>query len=263
MFFLPGCKAAQLWTILQGEVECSLQGAQPLCGLSTDLIRAFNNIPRQHTFALAQHLGVPSKVLQPWRLDRVHVPLGCRALWAMPQLQLAVCRREMHWVFIVYAMIQLNFSWHITWGPFVLRCEHLASLTTRPLLPTCQTCWQWDLLAWWNSFACGTSKLRLRSLTAGPFIKITGINSLRFHSNVLPRRTNLRASCHLANVAVQASSRSASKHLNHAGKHWSVPGRHCDKSWLPSRPFFGHQHFMRSMVTVLLITLTSCDREPP
>jgi len=78
--FLPGCKAAQLWTILQGEVECSLQGAQPLCGLSTDLIRAFNNIPRQHTFALAQHLGVPSKVLQPWRLDRVHVPLGCRAL---------------------------------------------------------------------------------------------------------------------------------------------------------------------------------------
>lgn len=52
-----------------------------------------------------------------------------------------------------------------------------------------------------------------------PFIKITGINFLRFHSNVLPRRTNLRASCHLANVAVQASSRSASKHLNHAGKH--------------------------------------------
>jgi hypothetical protein len=78
--FLPGCKAAQLWTILQGEVECSLQGAQPLCGLSTDLIRAFNNIPRQHIFALAQHLGVPSKVLQPWRLDRVHVPLSCRAL---------------------------------------------------------------------------------------------------------------------------------------------------------------------------------------
>ena len=124
-------------------------------------------------------------------------------------------------------MIQLNFSWHIARGPFVLRCEHLASLTTRPLLPTCQTCWRWDLLAWWNSFACGTSKLRLRSLTAGPFIKITGSNFLRFHSNVLPRRTNLRASCHLANVAVQASSRSASKHLNHAGKHWSVPGRHC------------------------------------
>ena len=65
--FLPGRDASQLWTLLQGEIECSPQGDQPLCGLSTDLIRAFNNIPRQHTFALARNLGVPNKVTGPWK----------------------------------------------------------------------------------------------------------------------------------------------------------------------------------------------------
>ena len=65
--FVPGCEPSQLWAVLQGEIECALQADQPLCGLSTDLIRAFNNIPRQHTFGLAAHLGVPSTVTRPWR----------------------------------------------------------------------------------------------------------------------------------------------------------------------------------------------------
>ena len=66
--FLPGCEPSQLWTVLQAEAECALQGDHPLCGFSTDLIRAFNNIPRQHTFELAAHLGVSSHVLVPWNV---------------------------------------------------------------------------------------------------------------------------------------------------------------------------------------------------
>ena len=62
--FRPGHEPAQLWLVLQSEIELALQTGTALCGFSTDLIRAFNHIPRQQTFQLAEHLGVPQRVLQ-------------------------------------------------------------------------------------------------------------------------------------------------------------------------------------------------------
>ena len=65
--FMPGCEPSQLWLVLQAEIECALQSGEAKSGLSTDLTRAFNFIPRQHTFALALHLGVPLQIVHPWR----------------------------------------------------------------------------------------------------------------------------------------------------------------------------------------------------
>ena len=65
--FMPGAEPSQLWLLLQAEIETSMQHDRDLCGLSVDLVRAFNFIPCQHSFCLAEHLGVPNRVILPWR----------------------------------------------------------------------------------------------------------------------------------------------------------------------------------------------------
>ena len=70
--FMPGCEPSQLWLALQAEIERTLQVHGDLRGLSTDLTRAFNFIPRQHSFSLAEHLGVPARITVPWRLFLDH-----------------------------------------------------------------------------------------------------------------------------------------------------------------------------------------------
>jgi hypothetical protein len=47
--FLPGCETSQLWMTLQSDIECALQEGSSMVGLSTDLVRACNNIPPQGT----------------------------------------------------------------------------------------------------------------------------------------------------------------------------------------------------------------------
>ena len=82
--FIPGKEPAQIWLSLQSQIEVALLSGHDYCGLSTDVEKAFNNIRRQPLFALASHLGVPDKILQPWRSFlqsfrrrfRVHNQLG-------------------------------------------------------------------------------------------------------------------------------------------------------------------------------------------
>ena len=64
--FVPTCECPQLWTRLQATIELSLMVGEDCCGMSTDLKKAFNTIPRQHTWELATRLGVPKRVLTPW-----------------------------------------------------------------------------------------------------------------------------------------------------------------------------------------------------
>ena len=64
--FLPGNEPLQLWLSLQSQIEEALLLNNDIQGITTDLVRAFNNIPRPHTRALAQHLGMPATVLNPW-----------------------------------------------------------------------------------------------------------------------------------------------------------------------------------------------------
>ena len=65
--FLPTREAAQHWLVLQGRIELALVSDSPLCGLTTDLCKAFEHIPRQLIFALADHIGIPTMVTTPWK----------------------------------------------------------------------------------------------------------------------------------------------------------------------------------------------------
>lgn len=51
--FMPSKEATQLWWTLQSYIELAVLDQRPLVGLSTDLVKPFNRIPRQHTFFLA------------------------------------------------------------------------------------------------------------------------------------------------------------------------------------------------------------------
>ena len=65
--FLPGREAAILWCGLQAYLEVCIQGQQDVFGVSTDLVKCFNNLPRCPLLDIAGQLGVPDRVLHPWR----------------------------------------------------------------------------------------------------------------------------------------------------------------------------------------------------
>ena len=64
--FLPGHEPLELWMSLQASIETAIDNAVDMQGLTTDLIKAFNYVPRDFTEALAEHLGMPNTILQPW-----------------------------------------------------------------------------------------------------------------------------------------------------------------------------------------------------
>ena len=65
--FLPGREALASWASIQCAIELALQTGQTLNGLATDLKKAFNNIQRPQWFLLAEHLGLPARLLTPWK----------------------------------------------------------------------------------------------------------------------------------------------------------------------------------------------------
>ena len=65
--FMPRKEASQFWWLLAAQIETACQSDEPLLGFSTDIVKAFNVLPRQPVFAIAAHLGVTSRVLQPWQ----------------------------------------------------------------------------------------------------------------------------------------------------------------------------------------------------
>ena len=64
--FLPGRETMQSWISIQTSIEMALQSGQMLCGLATDLKKAFNNVQRPQWFCLARRLGIPQRILVPW-----------------------------------------------------------------------------------------------------------------------------------------------------------------------------------------------------
>ena len=111
--FLPNCETSQMWLVLQGEIETMLQSGEPLCGLSTDLVRAFNNVPRQHSFALAEHLGVDDRVLRPWQLFLSGCTRAFDIRGVLSPSQTSNCGLPEGDAMSVYAMTQLCFAWHL------------------------------------------------------------------------------------------------------------------------------------------------------
>ena len=124
--FMPGCEPSQLWLLLQAEVELSLQTGSTLCGFSTDLTRAFNFIPRQHTFELALHLGVPHRVVHPWQRFLSSCTRAFDVRRALSESTHSTCRLPEGDALRVFGMTQLCFAWHLYMRAF---CPAVRSLS--------------------------------------------------------------------------------------------------------------------------------------
>ena len=64
--FLPNCEAAQIWMLLQALIECSHQTSTLRAGFVTDLVKAFETLPRAEVFMICRWLGLPEPVLKLW-----------------------------------------------------------------------------------------------------------------------------------------------------------------------------------------------------
>ena len=136
--FVPGCEPSQLWLVLQAEIECCLQQTEDTCGLSVDLIRAFNHIPRQHSFALAQHLGVPFTVLTPWKAFLGGCTRAFKIHDVLSESTISTCGMPEGDALSVYAMVQLNLVWHIyqkQFCPSVRACSFVGNLSLTAARP--------------------------------------------------------------------------------------------------------------------------------
>ena len=130
--FMPGCEPSQLWLVLQAEIETAMQHDRDLCGLSVDLVRAFNFIPRQHSFGLAEHLGVPFRVIAPWRCFLTHCTRAFRVHDTLSSSTTSCCGMPEGDALSVFAMAQLDFAWHIYqkhFSPSVRACSFVDNLS--------------------------------------------------------------------------------------------------------------------------------------
>eukprot|EP00435_Cladocopium_sp_Y103_P046384 s1371_g13.t1 len=64
--FMPEKEVAEIWVLLQGLIERSVQDKECLVGFVTDLRKAFESLPREPIFEIARHLGLPHAPLQLW-----------------------------------------------------------------------------------------------------------------------------------------------------------------------------------------------------
>ena len=64
--FLPGRSAVDMWFAMQCEIELSLQNHGSLSGYCSDIIKAFNNLPRLPILQLAEQLGCHPRIVRPW-----------------------------------------------------------------------------------------------------------------------------------------------------------------------------------------------------
>ena len=63
---LPGCNSSDVWMSLQLEVESTRRDSSVRYGLSADLTKAFNMLPRLPIFCLARLRGLPEALTRPW-----------------------------------------------------------------------------------------------------------------------------------------------------------------------------------------------------
>eukprot|EP00438_Fugacium_kawagutii_P020571 Skav226934 [mRNA] locus=scaffold965:110011:119532:+ [translate_table: standard] len=135
--FLPGHEPSQLWLVLQSQVELALQSHEELCGLSADLVRAFNHIPRQHSFRLATHLGVPSCVTSPWKAFLDGCSRSFKVRNALSPATRSSCGMPEGDALSVFAMVQLGWVWHIYMRHFCPRVRSLSFVDNLSLVADC------------------------------------------------------------------------------------------------------------------------------
>ena len=64
---MPNKDAPTFWWQLQLEVEDALLTGTPMSGVTTDLIKAFNGLPREPIFHAARKLGLSAGVIRAWQ----------------------------------------------------------------------------------------------------------------------------------------------------------------------------------------------------
>ena len=65
--FIPQREASQVWYQVQAAVELAHQNNWDQIGLSTDVEKAFNMMKREPVFQVSAHLGLPERIIRPWR----------------------------------------------------------------------------------------------------------------------------------------------------------------------------------------------------
>ena len=64
--FMPSRETADMWIVLQAQIEMACMQDVPLVGCMADVVKAFNGLPRQPLLRAAARMGFPSCVLTPW-----------------------------------------------------------------------------------------------------------------------------------------------------------------------------------------------------
>ena len=64
--FVPGRETTEYWYHIQTQIELCCQGAYDLYGMSCDVIKAYNNLPRLPIARMASHIGLPEHITRPW-----------------------------------------------------------------------------------------------------------------------------------------------------------------------------------------------------
>ena len=62
----PGAEAKQLWVFVQWQLELAYLEQKTLSGISADVVKAFNHIPREVMFQACLLLGLPHRILTGW-----------------------------------------------------------------------------------------------------------------------------------------------------------------------------------------------------
>ena len=64
--FMPQREASQFWYVLEAQIELACQQDLPFMGFSTDVIKAFNVLPREPVLQVASWIGFPGDLLRAW-----------------------------------------------------------------------------------------------------------------------------------------------------------------------------------------------------
>eukprot|EP00435_Cladocopium_sp_Y103_P054257 s825_g17.t1 len=180
-------RSRQLLRQISPYMDAGAYGFLPdMTGLSTDLVRAFNNIPRQHSFALATHLGVPDTLITPWRAFLTNCTRAFDVQGWHSSTTTSCCGLPEGDALSVYAMVQLNMAWHLYMRAFCPQVRTLSFVDNLALVTTAV-----DLLVQglaslveffrlWNlavdqakSYCWALNTAMRRQLTALPFRQVT------------------------------------------------------------------------------------------
>ena len=109
--FLPSKETAMFWLGLQADLEQLCQANGVMNGVSSDLQKAFNHIPRPQTAILAEHIGVPQRVITPWMafLDSCTRSFCVRS--AHSEAVTSTVGMPEGDALSVFAMVQLDLAW--------------------------------------------------------------------------------------------------------------------------------------------------------